>query len=76
MLFEADDHGVTEGWSVIVQGEARILRTNEEIDEAQRAQLLPWTATVKQHYVRIRPLSVTGHRFAFGSEPDREFTVV
>jgi nitroimidazol reductase NimA-like FMN-containing flavoprotein (pyridoxamine 5'-phosphate oxidase superfamily) len=76
VLFEADDHGVTEGWSVIVMGEARILRTNEEIDEAERAQLLPWIATVKQHYIRIRPLSITGRRFVFGSEPDREFTVV
>ena len=76
VLFEADGHGVTEGWSVIVKGTARILRTDEEIDEAERAQLLPWTATVKRHFVRIRPLSVTGRRFTFGSEPDREFTVV
>ena len=58
VLFEADDHGVTEGWSVIVKGRARMLRTDDEIDEAERAQLLPWTATVKQHFVRIRPLSV------------------
>ena len=72
VLFEADDHGVTEGWSVIVKGTARILRTHEEIDEAERAQLLPWTATAKQHYVRVRPLSVTGRRFVFGPEPDRE----
>ena len=76
VLFEADDHGVTEGWSVIVKGTARILRTDEEIQEAERAQLLPWTATVKRHFVRIRPLSITGRRFTFGSEPDREFTVV
>jgi nitroimidazol reductase NimA-like FMN-containing flavoprotein (pyridoxamine 5'-phosphate oxidase superfamily) len=72
VLFEADDHGVTEGWSVIVKGTGRILRTHDEIDEAERAQLLPWTATVKQHYVRVRPLSVTGRRFVFGPEPDRE----
>jgi nitroimidazol reductase NimA-like FMN-containing flavoprotein (pyridoxamine 5'-phosphate oxidase superfamily) len=76
VLFEADDHGVTEGWSVIVKGTARTLRTEKEIDEAEQAQLLPWTATVKHHYVRIRPLSITGRRFTFGSEPDREFTVV
>ena len=75
VLFEADDHNVAEGWSVIVKGTARILRTDEDIDEAEQAQLLPWTATVKQHFVRIRPLSVTGRRFVFGSEPDREFTV-
>lgn len=76
VLFEADDHGITEGWSVIVKGQARILHSDEDIDEAERAQLLPWIATVKQHYVRVRPLSITGRRFAFGSEPDREFTVV
>lgn len=75
VLFEADDHGVTEGWSVILSGQARILHTDDEIGEADRAQLLPWTATVKQHYVLIRPLRITGRRFVFGSEPDREFTV-
>ena len=76
VLFEADEHNVAEGWSVIVRGTARIMRTDEEIDEAERAQLLPWIATVKRHFVRIRPERVTGRRFAFGSEPDREFTIV
>lgn len=75
VLFEVDDHNAVEGWSVIVKGIAGSLRTDAEIDEAEQAQLLPWTATVKQHYVRIRPMSVTGRRFTFGSEPDREFTI-
>jgi uncharacterized protein len=72
VLFEADDHNVAEGWSVIVKGTARILHTDDEIEEAARAQLLPWTATVKQHFVRIRPLTVTGRRFVFGPEPEYE----
>lgn len=72
VLFEADDHNATEGWSVIVKGVARSLHTDEEIDDAERAQLLPWTATVKQHYVRVLPTRITGRRFIFGSEPDRE----
>jgi uncharacterized protein len=72
VLFEADDHNVAEGWSVIVKGTARILHTDDEIEEAARAQLLPWTATVKQHLVRIRPLTVTGRRFVFGPEPEYE----
>ena len=76
VLFEVDNHNVAEGWSVIVKGVARALRTDEEIAEAQKAQLLPWSATVKPHYVRIRPMSITGRRFMFGSEPDREFTAV
>src|SRR6185436_16019616 len=37
VLFEADDHVVTEGSSVIVKGTARILRTHDEIDEAEGA---------------------------------------
>lgn len=72
VLFEADGHNVAEGWSVIVRGVARILRTADELEEAERAHLLPWTATLKQHYVRIRPLRVTGRRFVFGPEPVHE----
>ncbi len=74
VLFEADDHNAAEGWSVIVQGTACLVCTNEEIEEAERAQLLPWTATLKQHYVRVLPVSVTGRRFRFGPEPSREST--
>jgi nitroimidazol reductase NimA-like FMN-containing flavoprotein (pyridoxamine 5'-phosphate oxidase superfamily) len=70
VVFEADDHNVAGGWSVIVRGIAKTLRTSEEIGEAERAQLLPWTATPKPHYVRIRPTRITGRRFTFGSEPD------
>lgn len=71
VLFEADEHNVAEGWSVIVKGTARTLHTDEEIEDAERAQLLPWTATLKTHYVRVIPSEITGRRFQFGSEPDR-----
>jgi hypothetical protein len=66
VLFEVDDHNVAEGWSVIIKGTARSLHTNEEIEEAERAQVLPWTASEKSHYVRIIPEVVTGRRFRFG----------
>jgi len=71
VVFEADDHNVAEGWSVIIRGRARLLKTDNEIQHAERAQLLPWTATLKPHYVRITPTEVTGRRFRFGPEPDR-----
>lgn len=74
VLFEADDHDAAEGWSVILKGTARVLRTNEELEEAERAQLLRWTATLKQHYVRVRAASITGRRFRFGPEPKPEST--
>ncbi len=66
VLFEVDDHNVGEGWSVIVRGRARSLRTNEQIEEAESAQLLPWTPSEKTHYVRVTPERVTGRRFRFG----------
>ncbi|MGZ4525478.1 MAG: pyridoxamine 5'-phosphate oxidase family protein [Mycobacterium sp.] len=66
VLFEVDDHNVAEGWSVIIKGTARSLRTNEEIEDAERAQVLPWTSSEKSHYVRIIPEVVTGRRFRFG----------
>ncbi|KKC04712.1 pyridoxamine 5'-phosphate oxidase family protein [Mycobacterium nebraskense] len=66
VLFEVDDHNVAEGWSVIIKGTARSLRSNEEIEEAERAQVLPWTTSEKSHYVRIIPEVVTGRRFRFG----------
>ena len=71
VLFEVDDHNGAEGWSVIVKGTARSLRTNEEIADAERAQVLPWTTSEKTHYVRIIPEVVTGRRFRFGSPPEK-----
>ena len=70
MAFEADDHIVSEGWSVIVKGRAQVLNSRAEIREAERAQLLPWTAGVKGRYVRVFP--VRNHRPALPlrSEPD------
>lgn len=72
VLFEVDQHDLAEGWSVIVKGNARVVRTDEDLDKADHAGLLPWTAPTKQHFVRIRPLSVTGRRFVFGTAPDQK----
>lgn len=69
MVFEVDDHNVAEGWSVIVRGTARSLRSDDEIADAERAQVLPWTSYEKSHYIRVIPEMVTGRRFQFGSLP-------
>jgi nitroimidazol reductase NimA-like FMN-containing flavoprotein (pyridoxamine 5'-phosphate oxidase superfamily) len=70
VVFEADDHNVAGGWSVIVRGRARLLKTDEEIRKAERAQVLPWTATPKPHFVRVIPSEITGRHFRFGPEPE------
>lgn len=69
VLFEVDGYGLSEGWSVIVSGVARSLRSDEEISEAEQAALIPWTGSEKQHFVRIRPRGITGRRFRFGVQP-------
>lgn len=74
VAFEVDDHNVEGGWSVIVKGHAQMLQSAEEVADAERAQLLPWIATRKRHFVRIIPTEISGRRFQFGSEPDEDFS--
>ncbi|ANI37740.1 pyridoxamine 5'-phosphate oxidase family protein [Mycolicibacterium vaccae] len=70
VLFEADDYRQPEGWSVIVKGTARSLRDEDEIADAEGAGLVSWPTPEPTRFVRIRPGSVTGRRFVFGSAPD------
>jgi nitroimidazol reductase NimA-like FMN-containing flavoprotein (pyridoxamine 5'-phosphate oxidase superfamily) len=76
VAFEADEHGLSEGWSVIVKGRAQVLTTSAEVQEAERGQLLSWTSMVKRSYVRVFPAEISGRRFRFGSEPDHDRPVV
>lgn len=71
VLFEADEHNETEGWSVVVKGTARSVRSHEEIAEAEETGLLPWVVTEKLRYVRVVPTLVTGRRFRFRSKHPR-----
>jgi nitroimidazol reductase NimA-like FMN-containing flavoprotein (pyridoxamine 5'-phosphate oxidase superfamily) len=73
VAFEADDHTVAEGWSVIVKGRAHLLSANADILEAEEAEapLLSWPATLKPLYVRVIAMEITGRRFKFGPEPGR-----
>jgi uncharacterized protein len=73
VAFEADEHNAMDGWSVVVKGRATVLSSSDEITEAERAQVLPWTATTKLRYIRIQPTAITGRHFHFGPEPDHLF---
>ncbi len=70
VVFEADDHTVSGGWSVVLRGTAHPLSTSEEVEKAEGAGLYPWVATQKLRFVRIAPESLSGRRFVFGPEPD------
>lgn len=71
VLFEADDHTATEGWSVIVRGTARVLSTADDIREAEKAGLMPWVPTVKLRFVRVTATEISARHFEFGPEPDQ-----
>ena len=70
VAFEADDHDVAQGWSVVVKGHAHVLSSSAELDSAERAQVLPWVLTPKHRFIRIKPTDITGRRFQFGVEPE------
>ncbi len=73
VAFEADLHDVAQGWSVVVKGIAHLLQGAAEIQDAERAQALPWITTRKERYIRILPSEITGRRFHFGGEMQHPF---
>lgn len=71
VAFEADDHDVEAGWSVVVKGLAQVVNGAADLADAERAQVLPWTSTPKSRFIRIVPNQISGRRFVFGSESDQ-----
>lgn len=63
--FEIDGHdeATNVAWSVIVNGVARELSHDAELDLAESLPLFPWNLEPKNHYVAIDPTRVSGRRF-------------
>ncbi|HUH53570.1 MAG TPA: pyridoxamine 5'-phosphate oxidase family protein [Microbacteriaceae bacterium] len=72
VILEVDDYDDKTGWSVVVRGEAERLQISTDTAEAENLPLKPMIATLKFDFVRITPTSMTGRKFMFGPEPDRE----
>jgi len=63
--FEADrlDEACREGWSVLVQGRARKVAAEREVqDLEQDSGLEPWAAGARDVWVRIAAARITGRR--------------
>jgi len=63
--FEADclNEALRTGWSVLVQGRARKVTGEREIEQLQnRTHLEPWAAGARDVYIRITPTRITGRR--------------
>ena len=65
VCFEIDGHNeqTNEAWSVIVNGVARVLSHDAELDLAETLPLFPWNLEPKNHYVAIDPTELSGRRF-------------
>jgi hypothetical protein len=69
VAFEANDHTVAVGWSVIIKGGVHLLSATTDLLDAEEAPLLPWIATLKPCHARVMAEEITGRRFKFGPEP-------
>ena len=64
MAFEADDIDPVHhsGWSVLIQGLARVISDPDELAHARALRLEPWAPGAQFQFVRIRAELVSGRR--------------
>jgi nitroimidazol reductase NimA-like FMN-containing flavoprotein (pyridoxamine 5'-phosphate oxidase superfamily) len=64
VAFEIDDIDMPgqQGWSVLVQGPAHHVETQEARDRAKAAGVEPWAPGERELFLRIVPHRVTGRR--------------
>lgn len=63
VAFEVDGEGDGHTWSVVVQGDARRLDRDDEIEASGVLELHSTSPTGKFNYVEITPLSISGRTF-------------
>lgn len=64
VAFEVDDFDTEarEGWSVLLQGPAHHLDSEDERAEAMAVGVVPWAGGDRDHFIRITPVRITGRR--------------
>jgi transcriptional regulator with XRE-family HTH domain len=62
--FEVDqlDEALSEGWSVLLSGTARVITDPAELDRAKALDINPWAGPGRDVYVRLTPAEITGRR--------------
>ncbi len=71
VAFETDSVGGDTAWSVVVNGTARVLELQSEIQAANELPLHPLIPTLKYVWVEIHPVRISGRRFRLEPEPER-----
>lgn len=71
VAFEIDgyDPKTERAWSVVLRGSVLAIRAGSELAEAEKLTLEPWQGGIKNHLMRIGPLSLSGRRFQV-AKPD------
>lgn len=72
VLLETDGVLSDEAWSVVLRGTARVLTNSSELAAVEGLGLKSWVPTLKDFYVEIEPVSVSGRHFQLGEQPERE----
>lgn len=69
VAFEVDEFDLEsrEGWSVLVQGPAHHMESEEERAVAEQAGVEPWAPGDREHFISITPARITGRRIRRGS---------
>jgi nitroimidazol reductase NimA-like FMN-containing flavoprotein (pyridoxamine 5'-phosphate oxidase superfamily) len=64
VAFEVDsfDEKAREGWSVLIQGPAHHVESDDEREAALAAGVEPWPDGDKEHFIKITPVRITGRR--------------
>jgi nitroimidazol reductase NimA-like FMN-containing flavoprotein (pyridoxamine 5'-phosphate oxidase superfamily) len=62
VAFEVDhiDEAMSEGWSVLVRGHARLIEDPEERIVAARLDIEPWAGGARLNVISIEPFEITG----------------
>jgi nitroimidazol reductase NimA-like FMN-containing flavoprotein (pyridoxamine 5'-phosphate oxidase superfamily) len=68
VAFEIDTLDPVErtGWSVLIQGAAHHVDDEQERAVVARAGIEPWAGGERDHFVRIKPTSISGRRIRRG----------
>jgi nitroimidazol reductase NimA-like FMN-containing flavoprotein (pyridoxamine 5'-phosphate oxidase superfamily) len=58
-----------EGWSVLIQGAAHFVDSEEELAPIADLGVQAWPGGAKEQFIRIIPTHITGRRIRRGTEP-------
>ena len=64
VAFEIDevDKDAHEGWSVLIQGAAHHIDSEDDRASVAASGVQPWAGGTREHYVRVTPARITGRR--------------